>query len=97
MYPSKRSMAAAMAVLSALAIAAPITGASAATTPSPLPGWDVAFAAMPTSSLPVFPGAPSSLGGGAFYAYGGTSVTNVFNGATVVQVLNGPAFSSIGP
>jgi hypothetical protein len=95
MYPSKRSMAAAMTVLSALAIAAPITGASAATTPSPLPGWDLA--AMPTSSLPVFPGAPSSLEGGALYAYGGESVNNVLNGATVVQVINGPAFSLIGP
>jgi hypothetical protein len=97
MHPSKRAVAAATAVLGALAMAAPITtGASAATTPNPLPGWDRAFAAMPASSVPVFAGAPSPVGG-AFFVYGGAVINSVVNGASVAQVVNGGAFSSVLP
>jgi hypothetical protein len=105
MHPSKRSVAAAMAVLGALAIAAPITGASAAATPGALPGWgtygtlpgwDSAFAGLAAPFVPIVAGVPAAVGVGG-YAYGGTSVNNVLNGATVVQVANGAAYSLIGP
>jgi hypothetical protein len=114
MHPSKRSVAAAMAVLGALAIAAPVTGASAAATPGALPGWgtygtlpgwgtygtlpgwDSAFAGLAAPFVPIVAGVPAAVGVGG-YAYGGTSVNNVLNGATVVQVANGAAYSLIGP
>jgi hypothetical protein len=99
MHPSKRSLAAVTAVLGALAIAAPITGASAATTtpgllpgwgtPGLVPGWDPSAYA---SFLPSFAGAPW---GAASYAHGPTVVNDIFNGATVVQVVNGGAASSV--
>jgi hypothetical protein len=105
MHPSKRSVAAAMVVIGALAIAAPITGASAATTPGPLAGWgtsgalsgwDPAFTGLAAPFVPVVAGAPAVFGGDGF-SYGGTYVSDVVNGATVVQVANGGAFSLIGP
>jgi hypothetical protein len=96
MLLSKRSVAAVTAVLSALALAAPIADAGAATTTpglypgffSPglfsLPGFNVAVPAFdfPVAGVPV--------------TRGPTVVDSVFNGATVVQVANGPTGSFVG-
>jgi hypothetical protein len=66
MHTTKRYVAALTGVVAALAIAAPITDASAATTPAAFPGSEAA-------------------------AVGPTLIGSVFNGATVIQVVNGPA------
>jgi hypothetical protein len=105
MHPSKRSLAAVSAVLGALAIAAPITSASAATTPTLLPGWGTTPGLLPgwptpgaasgvdwSAFIPTFAGAPWSA---ASYAHGPTVVNDLFNGATVVQIVNGGAASSV--
>lgn len=96
MLPSKRSVAAVTAVLSALALAAPIAGASAATTPALGPGFSLSaflsqfgFVGVPASfDITPIAGVPVSKGP--------TVVDSVFNGATVVQVANGPTESAIG-
>jgi hypothetical protein len=100
MHRSKRSLATVTAVLGALAIAAPIADAGAATTPGIYPGFSLpAFA-----TVPAFYGGPlyrvplsfayPSVGGMAF-AKGPTVINSVANGATVVQIVNGAAASSI--
>jgi hypothetical protein len=89
------------ALLGALAIAAPIADAGAATTPGPYPGFALpAFASLPAfGSLSAFYGVPLSFAypsvGGMFFAKGPTVVNSVANGATVVQIVNGAAASSV--
>jgi hypothetical protein len=80
MHTTKRSVTALAGIVAGLAIAAPIADASTATTPA-------AFAGSP---LPSFVGPPA----GAM-AIGPTVIGTVFNGATVVQVVNGPTLASI--
>jgi hypothetical protein len=86
MHPSKRGVAAVIAVLGALAIAVPIADAGAATTSGTDPGFSLY-------------GAPLSVGdpavGGMAFAKGPTVINDVFNGATVVQSVNGAAYSSV--
>jgi hypothetical protein len=82
---AKRSAAAA-ALLSALVIAAPIANAGAATTPGACPGFS--FEGVPLSFV-----APSV--GSVAFAKGPTVINDVFNGATVVQSVNGAACSSV--
>jgi hypothetical protein len=97
MRPSKRSLGAVTAVLGALAIAAPISSASAATTPGLLPGWPTPGTASAfdwSAFVPNYAGAPWSFTGSS-YAHGPTVVNDLFNGATVVQVVNGGAASSV--
>jgi hypothetical protein len=87
-------------VLGALAIAAPIADAGAATTPATYPGFSLpAFASLPAFyGVPLYGAALSfvypSVGGLAF-AKGPTVINSVANGATVVQIVNGAAGSSI--
>jgi hypothetical protein len=96
MLLSKRSVAAVTAVLSAVALAAPIADAGAATaTPGPFPGFSLGgFFSLPGFNVVVpafdFPVA------GVPVARGPTVVDSVFNGATVVQVANGPTGSFVG-
>jgi hypothetical protein len=94
-------MATVTAVLSALALAAPIAGAGAETTPGPSAGFSLP--ALFSLSLPGF-AAPLSLDipavvipsiPGAAFSKGPTVVGSVFNGATVVQVDNGTALNSV--
>jgi hypothetical protein len=84
------------AVLSALALGAPIADAGAATTPATDPGFSLpallslpGFAGVPPLSF-VIPSIP-----GASIARGPTVIGSVFNGATVVQVDNGTALNSV--
>jgi hypothetical protein len=95
MLPSKRSVATVTAVLSALALAAPIADAGAATTPGTYPG----FSLSSFFSLPGFYRVPVTFVfppiTGTTFSKGPTVVDSVFNGATVVQVVNGPAESSV--
>jgi hypothetical protein len=95
MLPSKRSVAAVTAVLSAVALAAPIADAGAATTPGTYPG----FSLTSFFSLPGFSGVPLTFVFpsvvGTSFTKGPTVVGSVFNGATVVQVVNGAAASSV--
>jgi hypothetical protein len=88
-------LAALTAVLSALALGAPIADAGAAT-PATDPGFSLpalfsltGFAGVPPLSL-VIPSIP-----GASISKGPTVVGSVFNGATVVQVDNGTALNSV--
>ncbi|MDQ1541024.1 MAG: hypothetical protein QOH29_1750 [Actinomycetota bacterium] len=82
---AKRSAAVA-ALLGALVIAAPIADAGAATTPGACPGFS--FDEVPLSFV-----APSV--GSVAFARGPTVINDVFNGATVVQSVNGAACSSV--
>jgi hypothetical protein len=112
MQLTKRSVAALAGVAGALAIAAPIADAGAATTPAALPAFSLPTFSLPTlgslpalgslptiASLPAFSGVPISFVGPSVgfvgVAIGPTVINSVFNGATVVQVVNGPAGSSV--
>jgi hypothetical protein len=101
MHLTKRSVGALAGVVGALAIAAPIADAGAATTPAfALPTFTMpTFASLPAFSLPAFSGVPISFVGPSIgfvgVAIGPTVINSVFNGATVVQVVNGPAGSSV--
>jgi hypothetical protein len=86
MHSLKRRVAAVTAVLGALAIAVPIADAGAATTPVTYPGF--LFYGVPLSFV------DPSIGSVAF-AKGPTVINDVFNGATVVQSVNGAAYSSV--
>jgi hypothetical protein len=90
MNTTRRYAAALAGVAAVLAIAAPITDASAATTP----------AAVPEFPLPDFDGVPPSFvgppAGSMAVAVGPTIIGAVFNGPTVVQVANAPASSVVG-
>jgi hypothetical protein len=86
MHSLKRRVPVVTAVLGALAIAAPIADAGAATTPGTSPGF-------PFYAVPLFVVDPSV--GGTAVAEGPTVIDDVFNGATVVQSVNGPAYSSV--
>jgi hypothetical protein len=86
MHPLKRRVAAVTALLGALAIAAPIAGAGAATTADTYPGFSL-------NGVPPFFVDPSV--GVMGYAIGPTVIDDVFNGATVVQSVNGPADSLV--
>ena len=99
---SGRRVAAVVGALGALAVGGPIAGASAATTPA-FAGFHLpAFTAPPALTgfhLPAFTPAPLSFVGPSVgfvgVAIGPTVIGSVFNGATVVQVVNGPAGSSV--
>ncbi|MCW2963284.1 MAG: hypothetical protein JWO17_536 [Actinomycetia bacterium] len=104
MLPSKRSVAAVTAVLSALALAAPIAGAGATTTPGPYAGFSLpalfslsvpGFAAPLSLDIPSVPAVVIPSIPGATVSKGPTVVDSVFNGATVVQVDNGTALNSV--
>jgi hypothetical protein len=85
MHQLKRGVVAVSALLGALAIAAPIAGAGAATTADTYPGFS--FDWVP----PFFVDPQVGMG----YAIGPTVIDDVFNGATVVQSVNGPADSLV--
>ena len=87
---AKRHMTVLAGVAAALAIAAPIAGASDGTTPG----------ASPDFVLPAYGGLPEMdfygpSVGGFLYAQGSPAVDDVLNGPTVVQIANGSAESSI--
>jgi hypothetical protein len=104
MLTAKKCTAALAGVLGALAIGAPVAGA--ATTPIPFAGFKLptftapAFHPLPAfAPLPAFQGVPLTFIGPSVgfvgVAIGPTVIGSVFNGATVVQVVNGPAGSSV--
>jgi hypothetical protein len=100
MLTARICTAALASALGAFAIGAP--GAGAATTPSPFAGFKLpAFGALPAGgALPALgPAVPLSFVapsvGFVGAAIGPTVIGSVFNGATVVQVVNGPAGSSV--
>jgi hypothetical protein len=72
-----------------------------APTAASLPAWGSlpAFSLPATGSLPAFQGVPLTFVGPSVgfvgVAIGPTVIGSVFNGATVVQVVNGPAGSSV--
>jgi hypothetical protein len=86
MHSLKRHVAAVTAVLGALAIAAPIAEAGAATTPGTYPGFALDWEPLPFVDPSI---------GGMAYAIGPTVIDDVFNGATVVQSVNGATYSSV--
>jgi hypothetical protein len=96
-------------VAGALAVAVPIASASVPPTLGAYPGAPPALGAYPGFtypgfSLPDFSSWPVSAWGptwtppvgATLYSHGPTVVNDVFNGATVVQVSNGPSNSSVG-
>jgi hypothetical protein len=88
MHRSKR-LAGATAALAALAIAAPVAQAGAATWPA---SWGaLTWPAFPwgTANFPVETYTAGTI------ARGPTVINSVFNGATVVQVVNGPSSSIV--
>ena len=89
MHRSKR-LAGATAALAVLAIAAPVAQAGAAT-------WPASWAGL---TWPAFPwgtvNQPDEIYTAGVIARGPTVINSVFNGATVVQVVNGPASSIVG-
>jgi hypothetical protein len=97
MLPAKKSLAAVTAVLSALALTAPIASAGAATTPTPVayPGfsWTGSFSLPGFFQVPLTFVFPPIFGSAV--SKGPTVVGSTFNGATVVQVANGPTGNSI--
>jgi hypothetical protein len=97
MLPTKRSLAAVTAVLSGLALAAPIANAGADTTPTPVtwPGfsWTGSFSLPGFFQMPLTVVIPPITG--TAFSKGPTVVNSVFNGATVVQVANGPTDNSV--
>jgi hypothetical protein len=95
MLLSKRSVAAVTAVLSALALAAPIADAGAATTPGPNPGFSLSGFSLPGFNV-VLPSFDFPAVAGVPVTKGPTVVDSVFNGATVVQVANGPTENVVG-
>ena len=93
MSPTKRSAAALAGVVGALAIAAPIANASAATTPAAVPAFDVSAWASLWAGVPwSFAGTPV---GFAATAIGPTVIGSVFNGGTTVVVSTAPANGSV--
>ena len=98
-----KRLAAVAGALGALAIAAPIADASAATTTPPFAGFHfpalTASPALTGFQLPAFTSPGLSFIGPSVgfvgVAIGPTVIGSVFNGATVVQVVNGPAGSSV--
>jgi hypothetical protein len=102
MQRTRRYAAATAGVVSALALAAPIADAGAATTPTAFSGSSLpAFAQVPAFAfLPTFSGVPLRFvypsAGFVGFAKGPTVIGSIANGATVVQVVNGgPAESSV--
>jgi hypothetical protein len=98
MHLTKR-LAALAGVVGALAIAAPIAEASTAPTLGAYPGFSYPgfslpdFASWPVSAwVPTFVEPPV---GAALYSRGPTVINDIFNGATVVQVANGPTYSAV--
>jgi hypothetical protein len=86
MHMTKRSAAALAGVVAALAIAVPIADAGAATTPGTYPGFSFYEVPRFVVDPPV---------GSVAVAIGPTVINDVFNGATVVQSVNGAAYSSV--
>jgi hypothetical protein len=97
MLPTKRSVATVTAVLSVLALAAPIATAGADTTPTPVawPGfsWTGSFSLPGFFQMPLTVVIPPITG--TAFSKGPTVVNSMFNGATVVQVANGPTANSV--
>jgi hypothetical protein len=105
MLSAKRCSAALAGILGACALGAPVAGAATLPTLAPLPALASLPALTPASGaalpaiapLPAF--VPGSFVGPAVgfvgVAIGPTVIGSVFNGATVVQVDNGPAGSSV--
>jgi hypothetical protein len=88
MQTTKRHLVALAGTVAALAIAAPIADASAATAPAAVPGSPLAA----FDGVPPFVGPPA---GSEVVTIGPTVIGSVFNGGTVVQVVNGPTFASV--
>ncbi|HEX4679531.1 MAG TPA: hypothetical protein VH210_10070 [Gaiellaceae bacterium] len=83
------------AVLSALALAAPIAGAGAATPTAPGPGFSLSAFLSQLGLVGLPPSVDFAPIPGTTFSKGPTVVDAVFNGATVVQVDNGTALNSV--
>jgi hypothetical protein len=83
-------------VVAALAIAAPVAEASAAT-PRAVPFPAFAFAFVPAYIQPALAGLLSSVGPSTSVAaaYGGLALNDVLNGGTTVVVSTSPAVGSV--